>query len=596
MFQDPFSTEPSFMPLEQSESFVSAESASQQSSFVEKSDLGLSYTLSGINTTHLSDLEALTLATQLNLKYQMGKLDLKGKLYAGIAPTRFNLNKHTFGKYVARIVFQHKWKSQRARLYWHKVRMHVLKREGFNFMELEDEDEDDQDRTMVQGFKCHQHLRRPYEIISTCYHLHVPAHYQDGSLGLDGEMNEYTKDRLELEEDENFFDKKVDVKKSKSYSLVSIDTKHHLTIWDIHDSEPRVQVKMEYNFKLIAFISRHFMYAGLLDQRTIKFFTPKLLITSGVVCKHEVQNLTYFAPRNELIAAGTKEISIWTLDAIIKGDLCIVPTLRLHIIPKLQEDEWLDMVYVLMERKQIWVIANVNILVYNYQTGEYLHAIRHVTSRRISCIAHHPEYQYILVGCVDGTIKVINIVNATVHEFVSHSKSVVAISVFPSGPLVVSCSADQTLRLYNLKYFKEICSVNIKERPIGMDLMDDVYLYIQTRSTIQIWATNQFNINFTTMSSSVTKLLYISDKKKPARVIARTADGMNRLLSPVSGRAITSNLPLLEVDTVTDIAYSLALDRLFVLLDSGEIWVFRTDQNPCTIVDLWKSEEASTSN
>jgi WD40 repeat protein len=242
------------------------------------------------------------------------------------------------------------------------------------------------------------------------------------------------------------------------------------------------------------------MYVGLMDRKNIKFFTFKLQITSGIMCSHDIQQLEYFANKNELIAVGTHDMSVWTLDGnVTRGDLIIQPTLRLSIHPKLREGDWIDMAFILHERKQIWIVVNTSIMIYHYENGTYLNTIKHVTARKISCIAHHAEYQYILVGSVDGTIKVINIVNASVHEFVSHSKSVVSISVFPEGPLFISCSADQTIRLFNLKYFKEICSVHLKEKPIHMGLIDDVYLYVRTRSNLQIWATNQFNVNFTTM-------------------------------------------------------------------------------------------------
>jgi WD40 repeat protein len=41
------------------------------------------------------------------------------------------------------------------------------------------------------------------------------------------------------------------------------------------------------------------------------------------------------------------------------------------------------------------------------------------------------------------------------------------------------------------------------------------------------------------------------------------------------------------------VVYFSKLERLFVLLEGGEIWIFRTDQNPCTIVDIWNSDESS---
>jgi WD40 repeat protein len=97
------------------------------------------------------------------------------------------------------------------------------------------------------------------------------------------------------------------------------------------------------------------------------------------------------------------------------------------------------------------------------------------------------------------TVRVINIENAIVHDFTSHTKSVVDIIIFSKGPLFASCGKDHTLRLYNLKYFQEIGSVRLKNTPLEMNLIDDNTLYIRTKKGVEIWKTNQMNINFTTM-------------------------------------------------------------------------------------------------
>jgi hypothetical protein len=36
------------------------------------------------------------------------------------------------------------------------------------------------------------------------------------------------------------------------------------------------------------------------------------------------------------------------------------------------------------------------------------------------------------------------------------------------------------------------------------------------------------------------------------------------------------------------------LGRLYLLLGNGEIWIFDTENNPTTIVDIWKNAENST--
>ena len=239
------------------------------------------------------------------------------------------------------------------------------------------------------------------------------------------------------------------------------------------------------------------------------------------------------------------------------------------------------------------------------ETGECVSVLKEVIERRITCLASHDTHSYMLLGSIDGTgmikqistvtfvlVKVLNIINATVHDFVAHSRPVVSIAVF-SGPLFVTCGQDNTLRLFNLKYFREICSVHLKEKPLAMNLIDDGTMYIRTRSSTEIWSTNQFNINYATLSSNISHLIYMNaTETKQAKIFARTEDSVVRLLNPVTGRTIAANLPPVENEVVLDVAYYLRIERMFVLLENGFIWVFRTDQNPCTIVDVWNSIEA----
>eukprot|EP00842_Homolaphlyctis_polyrhiza_P005115 jgi/Hompol1/5604/HPOL_001224-RA len=183
-----------------------------------------------------------------------------------------------------------------------------------------------------------------------------------------------------------------------------------------------------------------------------------------------------------------------------QGQIRIEAKLRTTLETGLGKDEWIDIMYVDEKTKQLWVSIDVHLMSFDYITGERLEYVQNITSRKISCFVQHNAYQYTLVGSVDGTIKVMNIVRVVVHEFVSHTKSVTAIAIYPYGPLVLSCGLDYRVRMYNLKSFKEIFSFHVRDRPLEMRLIDDNQLYIQTRSTIEIWATNQINITLATMT------------------------------------------------------------------------------------------------
>lgn len=74
-------------------------------------------------------------------------------------------------------------------------------------------------------------------------------------------------------------------------------------------------------------------------------------------------------------------------------------------------------------------------------------------------------------------------------------------------------------------------------------------------------------------------------------MLVRTEDGVIRIISPETGKTLTNTLPLLETDCVRDLALSTAINRLFLLLETGDIWLMDTSINPCELLDVWKARE-----
>jgi hypothetical protein len=64
-----------------------------------------------------------------------------------------------------------------------------------------------------------------------------------------------------------------------------------------------------------------------------------------------------------------------------------------------------------------------------------------------------------------------------------------------------------------------------------------------------------------------------------------------RMISPETGKTLTNTLPLLETDCVRDLALSTAINRLFLLLETGDFWVMDTTVNPCELLAVWKARE-----
>ncbi|KAJ3119369.1 hypothetical protein HK100_000345 [Physocladia obscura] len=194
----------------------------------------------------------------------------------------------------------------------------------------------------------------------------------------------------------------------------------------------------------------------------------------------------------------------------------------------------------------------------------------------------------------------------------NHTRPITSLAIYPYGPIVISCSLDYTVRMYNLKTFKEVywwvmfggigCCFNIhnslhlKEKPTGLKVMDDTQLYISTWDTIMVWQLNHINTGFSTINTKVTHLVNKKSQGLPSRLLARSEDGVIRIVSPSSGKVITTSLPLLESDSVKDIAYSSKIDRMFLLVENNEILVIATSINPCIVTDIWASANSAREN
>ncbi|KAJ3127432.1 WD repeat-containing protein 87 [Physocladia obscura] len=65
------------------------------------------------------------------------------------------------------------------------------------------------------------------------------------------------------------------------------------------------------------------------------------------------------------------------------------------------------------------------------------------------------------------------------------------------------------------------------------------------------------------------------------RILARSDDDIIRIISPISGKVITTCLPLFDMAKVQDFAYSASAK-------TGEIWIIKSNVNPCVVVDIWR--------
>ncbi|KNC97404.1 uncharacterized protein SPPG_07330 [Spizellomyces punctatus DAOM BR117] len=452
--------------------------------------------------------------------------------------------------------------------------------------------------TLRHGFQFKYSLRHRQALIWVCPHLKVPIHHADGKLEseMDGEEESQSpKDNV----DDSEFDLRALPGQSKyhSYTFAAVDRTGTISLWDVarntDTNRPRGVVKLMTEITEFVFIKKFAVYAACSQDKNIKFFNSRFEMTNLHHTMEPILFIRYNSLNHGLVTAGSHSICVWTMEATKHRNIIrVVPTVKHTFHTHLPRDEWISNLYLDEKNLRIYAVVDTKILVFHQTHGTHIDTLRNISTRHVSALIHHDFYQYTLIACTDGSIQVRNMNNAIVHEFTGHTKPVTSLALYPQGPMIISCAMDYTVRVYSLKTFKEIYCLHLRERPLSLTVIDDDQLLIRTRETIDVWSLNHINSGFSSLNSHVKTLLRVKSPGIQPRILVRTEDGIVRLLSPVNGKAITTALPLLETDYLHDLAYCSKIDRMFFMLENGEIWVMATNFNPCVVVDIWKLGEA----
>lgn len=237
----------------------------------------------------------MTLSSKLRMKHRSLNQNAKELFYAGVAPSRFNLSKVSAGKYVTRMFRHHKWTTQRSKYLWQQLRKQVL---GSKAPDDDDEEEEDLNYQLhlSQGFKLQTVFKRANEITALVYNPKIPPHLLDGSLGHDVETEVVDSSTInnENEDEEDFFSEPTISKRNPIQTFILIDSKKILSMWDTNQNVPANTLKLEKDMTHVIFIPRYCLYAGLVEQSTIRFFTSKLEFTSSVKASFPIDSYVFF--------------------------------------------------------------------------------------------------------------------------------------------------------------------------------------------------------------------------------------------------------------------------------------------------------------
>ncbi|KAI9330745.1 hypothetical protein BDR26DRAFT_871157, partial [Obelidium mucronatum] len=481
--------------------------------------------------------------------------------------------------------------------------------------------------TIKQGFQFKYRLRTKHNLLAMVCHEKIPRHREEGHYedGMDQSSSKHGKpakqdsaiqlladDTTELPYHHSPLPFPPDIitpianttspissksqTKQTQYTFVLAETNKAIKFWDTikcTPNHPRFMTRIAKKVEKICFISRYSVYAGCLDEKAIRFYNPRFELLQTFKTPHHIQFVLYNPILHQLIGVSSHEIMTWDMKAIVlRGSLTISMELCQTTEITLPSNEWITNAMFDSYNQHLYIIVNSKILVYNSMSTTLPLVDQHlqIAHRQVTCLVNYHPYGFTVVGSKDGSIKVLNSANVVVHEFWSQYKAVTALAVYPYGPVVVATSMDKSIRMYSLRSFKEVYCLQLQDQPLSMRILDENTMYVTCIDAVMVWSLNHINTQFCTINAKVLKIQTVESKGSPTRILCRSEDEVIRLISPTTGKVITTCLPLFEMDKVIDVIYAAKANKMFLLIENGEIWIIGSSVNPCVVLDIWRPD------
>ncbi|KXS22555.1 hypothetical protein M427DRAFT_141963 [Gonapodya prolifera JEL478] len=287
-------------------------------------------------------------------------------------------------------------------------------------------------------------------------------------------------------------------------------------------------------------------------------------------------------------------------------------TPRVEVKPGWSDDEWITAARVDPKARVVYLVAGTKVAIFSADSGQELASSANVAERNVTCVLFYEGYRYTLFGLTDGTTQsarnavVVKSFNfALVRTITAHTRAVTALAHYPHGPFVLSAGLDKTVRMISVATFEEVYRINFSEPVCSLTVMDDLMFHVRLFNRVCVYTFNHIASTFASLGSPIRRLSCLKSHGTPRRVLAWTEDGTVRLMSPharlasdagvvparrseyVKGATLATMFSVVEQERMMDVAYCRVLDRLYVLMEGGEIWCVATDVNPCALADVW---------
>ncbi|XP_062569311.1 WD repeat-containing protein 97-like isoform X2 [Saccostrea cucullata] len=229
-----------------------------------------------------------------------------------------------------------------------------------------------------------------------------------------------------------------------------------------------------------------------------------------------------------------------------------------------------------------------DVVVYNVFAGNQLTMKKDLHERMITGMTFFNPLKYLITGAKDGSIKVWDNEWYLKMVFVGHTRAISVLCVYPDGPAIISASHDCTVRVWNLDSCDEVDRAKLDAPAIGMSTELNYFVFFTySWKTVDLWRIQHLFSIHTSIGQRVVAIKQTSHPHHPIRSLVVSRDSSVRLITPPNGEVLTTLL-LDPAKGIVDAAYAINEEKLFVVLNNGDILKCCTKINPVRIEKTWK--------
>jgi WD40 repeat protein len=235
---------------------------------------------------------------------------------------------------------------------------------------------------------------------------------------------------------------------------------------------------------------------------------------------------------------------------------------------------------------------------FNDLNGKILYRYKKLTTYEdyITDLIVSEKYKYFVTSTFSGSVIVWKLQRKKemIHSFNAHTKSVTSLQEIPDQPtLFLSASNDNTIRIFSLDKFTELYSFILPAGVTNIHLLSEKIFACFYNDQIKIGKLHHLALSFHSSNievKQIKKMFRNSDQKEK-----NTADTVMTLFSDnsvhlqssdrVDSKMISTIYPPPTAKNVVFLGYCMNLDRIFLMLVSGTICVYRINQAETAILE-----------